>query len=428
MSMARYKSVSAIIVTAVIVVAGIFGSTPARVDAQQRGRAVYDAHCVECHGQAGHGDGPAAMFLTPRPRDFTTGRYKIRTTETGSPPADEDLIGSVRRGLYGTAMPAWDRILSDVEIADVAQYVKSLSPQFAQPPKPVTIGAGVPSSPTSVARGQQAYDKLQCGKCHGTDGRGTGAVTTSFEDDWRQPLRAADLTEPWTFHGGATSRDIYLRFRTGMMGTPMPSFADAASEHEMWDLANYVVSLGRKPVWSMTADEITQLYARQDAEAKNNPVKRGKYLVDTHLCSICHSPIDDHGRLLPGLYMAGGQVLHIVPWGKFPTANLTSDPETGIGKFTDQQLKQSITRGVMHDGSRMLPFPMDWGAFSAMTPDDLNAMVAYLRTIPAVKNRVPPPTRPWLPVYLWGKFQMLILQKDPPIVIFSGNAGSTGGR
>ena len=149
------------------------------------------------------------------------------------------------------------------------QYVKSLSPQFAaQPPRPVAIGDGLPSSPASIARGQQVYDKLQCGKCHGTDGRGAGAVTTAFEDDWKQPLRAADLTEPWTFHGGATSRDIYLRFRTGMTGTPMPSFADAASDAEMWDLANYVVSLARKPVWSMNADEVQQFYARQDARRR----------------------------------------------------------------------------------------------------------------------------------------------------------------
>ncbi len=49
------------------------------------------------------------------------------------------------------------------------------------------------------------------------------------------------------------------RFRTGMMGTPMPSFADAATEPEMWDLANYVLSLGRKPVWSMTAEEVAAL-------------------------------------------------------------------------------------------------------------------------------------------------------------------------
>jgi cytochrome c oxidase cbb3-type subunit 2 len=416
------------VVAAAAATAGILGVSGSRVEGQERGKAAYEKHCVECHGSAGKGDGPAAMFLTPRPRDFTTGKYKIRTTETGTPPTDEDLTGSVRRGLHGTAMPAWDRILSDADVADVVQYIKSLSTQFAAPPKPVVVGAGPVSSPVIVARGQQAYDKLQCGKCHGTDGRGTGAVATSFEDDARQPLPAADLTEPWTFRGGATARDIYLRFRTGMMGTPMPSFADAASDAEMWDLATYVVSLGRKPVWSMTADEIVQLYARQDAEAKRNPVKHGKYLVDTHLCSVCHSPLDEQGRMLPGMYMAGGQVVRVMPWGEFPAANLTSDKDTGVGTFSDEQLKQAITRGVMHDGSRMLPFPMDWSGFSAMTPDDLNAMIAYLRTIPPVKNRVPPPSRSWLPVHLWGKFQMLILHKDPPIVIFSGNAGSAGGR
>jgi mono/diheme cytochrome c family protein len=194
-----------------LLTAGILGVSRLTVHAQPRGKGVYDAHCVECHGSAGKGDGPSASYLVPRPRDFTSGKYKIRTTESGTVPSDEDLIGSVRRGLYGTTMPAWDRILPDSDINDVVQYVKSPSPQFATAPRVVTIGPGVSSSPASVARGQQVYDKLQCAKCHGTDGRGAGAVTTNFEDDWRQPLRASDLTEPWTFHGGATSRDIYLR-------------------------------------------------------------------------------------------------------------------------------------------------------------------------------------------------------------------------
>ena len=401
----------------------------ASVEAQPRGKAVYDAHCVECHGATGRGDGASAAYLVPRPRDFTTGKYKIRSTESGTMPSDDDLIASVRRGLYGTAMPGWDRILADGDITDVVQYVKSLSPQFAaQPPKPIAVGDGLPSSPASVTRGQQVYDKLQCGKCHGSDGRGAGAVTTTFEDDWRMPLRAADLTEPWTFHGGATSRDIYLRFRTGMTGTPMPSFADAASDAEMWDLANYVVSLARKPVWSMTADEIQQFYARQQAQAKADPVRRGAHLVDTLGCVLCHSPVDQDKRMLPGMRLAGGLLMRINPFGDFPTGNLTSDKATGLGNWTNDEIKRVITKGILRDGSRLLPFPMDYGSFSTLTPEDLDAIVAYLRTVPAVSNKVPPPSRPFLPVYLWGKFKMLILGNDPPMVFFSGNAGTKGAQ
>ncbi len=356
-----------------------------------RGKSVYDKHCVECHGASGRGDGPSAAFVTPRPRDFTAGKYKIRTTETGSVPTTEDLVATVKRGMYGTAMPGWDRLLPDNDIADVVAYIESLAPQFSQPPRPVTVGSGVPTSADSVARGQQAYDKLQCAKCHGTDGRGTGAVATIFEDDARQPLPASDLTEPWTFRGGATAREIYLRFRTGMMGTPMPSFADAASDAEMWDLANYVVSLGRKPVWSMTAEEIAALYARLDAEARRNPAKRGEYLVETLGCAMCHSSYDEQKRVMPGLKLAGGMRIRVEPFGEFPTGNLTSDKATGLGSWSDDEIKRVITRGVLRDGTRLLPFPMDYASYSTLTPEDLDAMIAYLRSVPPIVNKVPAP-------------------------------------
>jgi cytochrome c553 len=268
------------------------------------------------------------------------------------------------------------------------------------------------------------YEKLQCGKCHGTDGRGTGATATRFVDDWQQPLRATDLTEPWTFHGGATAVDIYMRFRAGMSGTPMPSFADAASDVEMWDLANYVVSMARKPVWEMTAEEVRSHYAAQDQAERANPLKRGEYLVRTLGCAHCHSPVDEHKRLIPGLFMAGGLRLVLEPFGEYPTGNLTSDPETGLGKWTDDEIKQVITRGILKDGTRLLPYPMDWASFSAMSPDDLNAIVAYLRALPPVKNEIPPPRRTALPRYLWGKFRMLVLGADPPMIFYAGNAGS----
>jgi cytochrome c oxidase cbb3-type subunit 2 len=364
--------------------------------------------------------------MIPRPRDFTRGRYKIRSTETGSVPTDDDLLRSVRQGLYASAMPGWQKLLPDDDIRAVVEYVKTFSPRFrAEPPVAIPTSASIPSSPQSVLRGSSVYEKLQCGKCHGADGRGTGAAATSFEDDWAQPLHAADLTEPWTFRGGSTSDEIYLRFRSGMSGTPMPSFKDSASDGEMRDLANYVVSLARKPVWEMTADEAAAFYARQDAEAKANPVKRGQYLVDTLGCTLCHSPVDGEKRLIPGMHLAGGLRIRVAPYGEFPTGNLTSDKETGLGNWTDAEIKRVITQGTLRDGTRLLPFPMDWASFSTMKDDDLNAIVAYLRTVPPVRNKVPPPSWTFLPLHLWGKFNLLILGGDPPLTFYAGNAGTT---
>ena len=395
--------------------------------AAPRGKTVYDQHCAECHGATGQGDGPAAALLNPRPRDFTAGRYKLRTTESSSIPTDDDLARSVRQGLPGSAMPAWNGLLPDADITAVLDYVKSLSPRFAnEQPMMVTVGNPVGNTPQSVTRGRQVYEKLRCTACHGTDGRGAGAVQNTFEDDWKQPVRAADLTEPWTFHGGSTPRDIYLRFRTGMSGTPMPSFADAATDAEMWDLANYVVSLGRKPLWEMNAEEVQAFYARQATEERANPVKRGAELVETLNCTLCHSAVDAQFKALPGMRLAGGLKIRVGPFGDFISYNLTSDKETGLGNWTDDQIKQAVTRGTRPDGSRMLPFPMDWASFSTLTPQDLDAIIAYLRTVPAVSNRIPSHRQPFLPIYLWGKFKLLMLGDDPPIAFFPGNAGSRG--
>jgi mono/diheme cytochrome c family protein len=398
-----------------------------RLDAQPRGQAVYEEHCAQCHGDEGRGDGPGSHLLNPRPRDLTAGRYKIRSTETGSLPTDDDLLRSVRRGLYGSSMPAWDPVLNDADIHAVVGYIKTLSPRFAtEPPRPLPPGISLPATSDSLSRGSAAYEKLQCGKCHGTDGRGTGATATEFEDDWRQPLRSADLTEPWTFRGGATAQDISMRFRAGMSGTPMPSFADAASDGELADLANYVASMARKPVWEMNPDEVVAFYARGQAEARANPVQRGKYLVETTGCALCHSPTDENRRLVPGMHLAGGLRIRLEPFGEYPTGNLTSDKETGLGNWTDEEILRVITRGTLRDGTRLLPYPMDWASFANMDPEDLTAIVAYLRTVPPVVNKVPAPSRPFLPVYLWGKFRMLFLGNDPPVVIYPGNVGSAG--
>src|SRR6476661_7381401 len=94
-------SLSGVAAAAAFAIAGLVAQTPAAPSGAATappGKAVYDAHCSECHGSTGQGDGPAAPFLTPRPLDFTSGKYKIRTTETGSIPTDADLLRSVADG------------------------------------------------------------------------------------------------------------------------------------------------------------------------------------------------------------------------------------------------------------------------------------------------------------------------------------------
>jgi hypothetical protein len=125
--------------------------------------------------------------------------------------------------------------------------------------------------------------------------------------------------------------------------------------------------------------------------------------------------------------MAGGMRIRVSPFGEYVTGNLTSDRETGLGSWTGDEIKRVITRGVLRDGTRLPPFPMDWPSFATMSPSDLDAIVAYLRTLPPVRNRIPPIERTVLPVYLWDKFKLLMLGDDPPSYFFDGNAGITSG-
>ena len=78
----------------------------ADVDAEAPlGTRLYARHCAVCHGPDGRGNGPAAPSMFPRPRDFTSGRFKYKSTAPGEPPTDDDLLRTVRDGLPASAMP-----------------------------------------------------------------------------------------------------------------------------------------------------------------------------------------------------------------------------------------------------------------------------------------------------------------------------------
>lgn len=217
--------------------------TPEDIEA---GKRLYQKRCSYCHGDEGKGDGPAADFFTPRPRDFTSSLYKYRSTPTGQMPRDEDLLRTISRGLPGTGMPSWDDVLKEKERMQVIQYIKTFSRRFARltaPPTAVAIGKKVSPSKESIARGQELYKTLECFKCHGDEGRGDGPSAPDLKDDFGFPIRPRNLTRKWYFRGGHEPEDIYLRFNTGLAGTPMPSFATSLDNEKSWDLANYVISL-----------------------------------------------------------------------------------------------------------------------------------------------------------------------------------------
>ena len=389
------------------------------------GQELYHSKCSPCHGDSGKGDGPIAAYLNPRPRDFTSGKFKIRSTESGSIPTDADIERTITKGLHGTAMPDWGSFITTDRLPLIIQYLKSFSSKFqTEKPKVIISGKLSPTSPASIEAGRKVYEKLQCGKCHGDQGDGKGTTVVDLKDDWDRPISPTKLNEPWTFKGGSSPDDIYMRFRTGMDGSPMPSFVGAASDKEMGDLTNYVVSLRRKPVWDMTADELKAFYNNQEQKTSSDPVKHGKYLVETHGCGFCHTPVNADGSVMEGLELAGGQKNDLSPFGVFYTYNLTSDKETGLGNWSDDQIRNAITRGLAGKGWHMLPFPMPWVGYAQLTDTDVNAIIAYLRTIPPINNRIPPPERPNIFVYLWQKFEFLILKKDIPGKVYPGNWGT----
>lgn len=218
-------------------------SIPSGRDLLALGRQVYESRCMGCHGPKGDGNGAAATFLSPKPRDFTVGVFKFRTTPSGSLPTDGDLYRTITRGVRWTAMPTWHE-LSDKERMAVAGYIKTFSKRFKEetPEPPLLIGDPPKATPELVARGKDLYVKAKCFQCHGPGGKGDGPSADEMKDLAGFPIRPADFTRG-QFKGGSSVRDIFRTMSLGLDGTPMPSFADSMSEPERWAISYYVLSL-----------------------------------------------------------------------------------------------------------------------------------------------------------------------------------------
>jgi cytochrome c len=209
------------------------------------GKQLYAKYCAQCHGEKGDGEGDAATHLRPRPRNFTTGKFKVRTTPNGALPTHQDLVDIIRRGMPYTSMPAWPN-LADQEVSDLAYFLTTFSADFSNAenvPKPMTFPSAPNSTNETIALGKKLYEDTGCVRCHGSLGRGDGPSASTLKDDWGYPIRAANLAQRWTFRGGASRADIFRTMTTGLNGTPMPSFADALAPEQRWAITDFIASL-----------------------------------------------------------------------------------------------------------------------------------------------------------------------------------------
>ena len=388
---------------------------PAAADASEM--ALYLRHCAVCHGAEGRGDGFAAGLLSPRPRDFTTGVYKFRSTPSGSLPVAADVVRTLHAGLPGTSMPGYEGLLSAQEIERLTDLVLSWAPADARRADPVALGAPPEPSPEALSRGKALYERVGCGGCHGTDGRPGGAQPAV--EGPGQPSRPPHLAEPWTFRGGGDAESIARRLLTGIDGSAMPSFAAALTPTDARDIAGYVVSLARAAAW------VERDPGRvRTAGVQLDPLERGRYLANAMLCPLCHTPISPTtGAYLPDRFLAGGMRVSAYPWGVWYSRNLTPDARTGLGTWSEQDIVTAVTRGITRDGRRLDPFAMPWTWFSRLTEADARAIAVYLKSLPPVANAVPARERIW-PVEAVGGKLLVLLGSEAAVEFWGGNAAA----
>ncbi|ADB18176.1 hypothetical protein Psta_3515 [Pirellula staleyi DSM 6068] len=276
------------------------------------GQEVYQRQCAGCHGDTGDGNGPAAPYLNPPPRDYRLGKFKFISTPRGSKPRRADLVRIIRRGAKGTSMPTF-RWMPETELEAVVDYVMLLSSRGELEYRLTTFASSQleeedevdaitvaenqqfiesawleadsllvqPLTPqpfyddASIEAGARAFVRLNCYKCHGPDGRGNRAQDVG-KDDWGRIAYAADLTSGM-LHGGRRPADIYRRIYSGINGTPMPGFAlpDASiGETELdrsetiWRLSHFITSIVEgRPLPVAVIEEEIKKEAQKQAEA-----------------------------------------------------------------------------------------------------------------------------------------------------------------
>ena len=243
---------------------------------------------------------------------------------------------------------------------------------------------------------------LTCGNCHTPKGPTGDIAEKAYSGglSWDEPpfkVTAPNITQDKDSGiGGYTDAELKQVLRKGIKrnGVPvamvMPSgFYEIMTDHDLEAVIAYLRTI--KPIRNSVPDPVYKMPQghpippggdKPFTEAMlSDKLNKGRYLVTIAHCMECHTPMGPGGRKFDERLGAGGFELP-GPWGVSVSRNITSSKDKGIGAWTDAEIKRAITEGISRDGSKLKP-PMGYHYYATVTSDDLDAMVAYLRTVPA---------------------------------------------
>jgi mono/diheme cytochrome c family protein len=398
-----------------------------------RGKTLYENNCLQCHGNKGDGDGAAARYLYPRPRNFTEGMFRIVSSTNGKP-TDKDLFLVISRGMPGSAMipfahlPESDRwalvgYVRHLWRANLAERVRksasesgedisetevaSAADKLVAPGPNVEFAEALPaSSPESIARGRAHYLK-SCASCHGDKGKGDG--TTEQKNSDGMPTRPRDLTLGY-FKGTREPAQIFARIQLGMPGSPMPATL-GFKPAEAGDLINYVNSLSDPALAGKLEHKRSRIVAKRVPQVTNAGASEDVWQTAAAV-PIVVSPLWWREHLIPDLQVAAvhdGKTLAIrLSWRDVTRNDTVSRPEDFEDMVAVQLFKGSPEpflgmgrengnvdlwlwraswqrRDVAQAGALLDDYPFDTPIYAGLVKDKGKAVPDFL-TARAAKN------------------------------------------
>jgi len=259
------------------------GALTVSAEKLNKGKETYRAHCMQCHGMHGEGDGWSSVGLIPPPRNFAASFivFKFAHVQANMVPNDEDLKRTLRNGLHGTAMLPWG--LNEERLDEVLQYIKTFSKRWRdeKPSEAITLAPdpfGPAKAAEAIEKGKVLFHtKFECAQCHPAyvsqdeinqflKAEGKPAKTPRPDAHWSVAKSSdaykVNITPPdFTWHDlrsvhkpkDASAAEVSKRLETlyfaiamGIGGTAMPTWKNAQipeRDGEIWAVAYYVSSL-----------------------------------------------------------------------------------------------------------------------------------------------------------------------------------------